>query len=130
MQKLLFAAAFMALTGTSATAQHAPAAVAPLRDAATYSHPVHVIGASATVGVSRAGSIQVEPERGSRLSVVGGVAGFVLGAAVGTATACHFNRDSYGVYCLGQSDTKLAIGAVLGGAAGGALGAYLFRRSR
>jgi hypothetical protein len=66
----------------------------------------------------------------TRLSVAGGVGGFLVGAAVGTLVACHFNRDSYGIFCLGQSDTKLAIGALVGGTAGAALGSYLFRSRR
>jgi hypothetical protein len=66
----------------------------------------------------------------SRLSVAGGVGGFLVGAAVGALVACHFNRDSYDVFCAGQNDTKVAIGAVLGGTAGAALGSYLFRSRR
>ncbi|MGE0553861.1 MAG: hypothetical protein AB7R55_10575 [Gemmatimonadales bacterium] len=40
------------------------------------------------------------------------------------------NRDSYGVYCAGQSDTKVVLGAALGGAAGAAVGALVFKRRR
>jgi hypothetical protein len=65
---------------------------------------------------------------GHRLSVAGGIGGFVVGAVAGALVACHFNRDDYNVFCAGQNDTKVAIGAVIGGATGAALGAYLFRR--
>jgi hypothetical protein len=65
---------------------------------------------------------------GRRLSVAGGIGGFVVGAVAGALVACHFNRDDYDVFCAGQNDTKVAIGAVIGGATGAALGAYLFRR--
>jgi hypothetical protein len=63
-----------------------------------------------------------------RLSVAGGIGGFVVGAVAGALVACHFNRDDYDVFCAGQNDTKVAVGAVIGGATGAALGAYLFRR--
>lgn len=63
-------------------------------------------------------------------SVTGGVIGAVIGAAVGTALACFANRDSYGVYCAGQSDTKLVIGAVIGGGIGGYIGAVVIGRRR
>ncbi len=60
-----------------------------------------------------------------------GIVGGVLGAAAGGfALGCLANRDSYGVLCGGQNDTKLAIGAVTGGLAGAALGALLGRRER
>jgi hypothetical protein len=65
---------------------------------------------------------------GRRLSVAGGIGGFVVGAVAGALVACHFNRDDYDVFCAGQNDTKVAVGAVIGGATGAALGAYLFRR--
>jgi hypothetical protein len=86
--------------------------------------------ATAATRPAAVGLSGIEQDGGSRLSLGGAVGGALLGAAVGTLVACHFNRDSYGIYCLGQSDTKLAIGAVLGGAAGGILGAHLLRRRR
>ncbi|HET6763371.1 MAG TPA: hypothetical protein VFH27_06855 [Longimicrobiaceae bacterium] len=65
---------------------------------------------------------------GSRgYSVVGGVAGFVVGAAAGGALGCLANRDDYGVFCGGQDDTKVFVGAALGAAVGAALGAVIFR---
>jgi hypothetical protein len=67
---------------------------------------------------------------GRRLSVAGGVGGFLVGAVVGGLVACHFNRDSYDVFCAGQNDTKVFVGAVVGGASGAALGSYLFRSRR
>jgi hypothetical protein len=73
---------------------------------------------------------QVEVSRGRTPSVAGGVVGFLLGAAAGGALACAANRDDYGVYCGGQEDTKLVLGAALGGVTGAALGALLFRRER
>jgi membrane associated rhomboid family serine protease len=73
---------------------------------------------------------RVEQSRGRRLSVAGGVLGFLVGGAGGAALGCLANRDDYGVFCGGQSDTKVVVGAALGGAAGAALGAVLFRRER
>jgi membrane associated rhomboid family serine protease len=62
--------------------------------------------------------------------VVGGVVGFLAGAVLGGVIGCAANRDSYGVFCGGQDDTKVFVGAALGGVAGGAVGALLFRRER
>lgn len=73
---------------------------------------------------------QQEASGGTRLSVLGGVGGFVLGAAVGGALGCAANRDDYGVFCGGQDDTKVYVGAAIGAVAGAALGAYLFRGNR
>jgi hypothetical protein len=73
-------------------------------------------------------SLAEQDEGGRRLSMAGGIGGFVVGAVAGALVACHFNRDSYDVFCAGQNDTKVAVGAVIGGATGAALGAYLFRR--
>lgn len=63
-----------------------------------------------------------------RPNLLAGAIGLVVGAAAGGALACLDNRDDYGVYCGGQNDTKVAVGAALGGVAGAAAGAFLFRR--
>jgi len=63
-------------------------------------------------------------------SVTGAIVGAVVGAAVGGALGCLANRDDYGVFCGGQSDTKVVIGAVLGAGAGAWIGAVLPRRLR
>ncbi len=74
---------------------------------------------------------RMEVSEGRPFSVTWGIVGGVLGAAAGGfALGCLANRDSYGVLCAGQNDTKLAIGAVTGGLAGAALGALLGRRER
>lgn len=73
---------------------------------------------------------RVEVSRGRKPGMVGGVVGLLLGAAAGGVIACTANRDDYGVFCGGQDDTKLVIGAAIGGAAGAALGALIFRRER
>lgn len=73
---------------------------------------------------------RVERSQGRKLSVTGGVLGLLVGGAGGAALGCLANRDDYGVFCGGQSDTKVVVGAALGGAAGAALGAILFRRER
>jgi hypothetical protein len=107
---------------------------APALAAHELSHGARHYAAPFSIDVARAtpggGWSLAEQESGRRLSVAGAVGGFVVGAALGTLVACHYNRDSYGVFCLGQSDTKLAIGAAVGGAAGAVLGAHLFRRGR
>ena len=73
---------------------------------------------------------RMEVSRGRKPGIVGGVVGLLVGAAGGGVIACTANRDDYGVFCGGQDDTKLVIGAAIGGAAGAALGALLFRRER
>ena len=74
------------------------------------------------------GSIErLEASAGSHPSLVAGAIGFVLGAGVGGALGCAANRDSYGVFCGGQSDTKVFVGAGIGAVVGAALGAYVFR---
>jgi hypothetical protein len=72
----------------------------------------------------------LELSRGRRPNVPLGVAGLVLGAAAGGAVGCLANRDSYGVFCAGQDDTKVIAGAVAGGVVLGAVGALVFRRER
>ena len=73
---------------------------------------------------------RIEWSRGRKPGVLGGVVGFLVGGALGGVAGCAANRDSYGVFCGGQSDTKVAVGTALGGIAGAALGAYLGRRDR
>jgi hypothetical protein len=73
---------------------------------------------------------RLEQSAGRQPNLVTGAVGLLLGAAIGGVVACADNRDSYGVFCAGQNDTKVAVGAVIGGVTGGALGAFLFRRER
>ena len=73
---------------------------------------------------------RLEQSAGRKPNLVIGAVGLLLGAAIGGVVACADNRDSYGVFCAGQNDTKVAVGAAIGGVAGGALGAFLFRRER
>ena len=75
-----------------------------------------------------AGITQVELSQGRKPNVTAGVVGFLLGAPAGGAVGCAANRDDYGVYCGGQDDTKVIVGAALGGIAGATLGALLFRK--
>jgi hypothetical protein len=72
----------------------------------------------------------LEVSQGRSTSMVGVVIGGLLGTAAGGALGCAANRDDYGVFCGGQSDTKVFVGAALGAAAGAALGALLFRVER
>lgn len=72
----------------------------------------------------------IEQSRGRKPSMVGGIVGLLLGAAGGGALGCLANRDDYGVFCGGQSDTKVVVGATIGAAGGAVLGAMLFRRER
>lgn len=87
-------------------------------------------GDTSQVTIPLAGITQVELSRGRKPSVAGGIVGFLLGAAAGGALGCAANSDDYGVYCGGQDDTKVIVGAALGGIAGATLGALLFRRER
>jgi hypothetical protein len=61
-------------------------------------------------------------------NLLGGALGFLLGVGLGGVAGCALNNDSYGVFCGGQDDTKVMVGAVLGGTLGAAAGALLFRR--
>ena len=74
--------------------------------------------------------MRLEQSQGRRPNAVTGVIGMLLGAAVGGVAGCAFNSDDYGVFCGGQDDTKVAVGAVAGGVAGGLAGALLFKRER
>jgi hypothetical protein len=86
-------------------------------------------GAS-TVAISLGSVLRLEQSRGRKRSVPGGVLGFVLGVAAGGALGCLANRDDYGVFCGGQNDTKVVVGAALGAVAGAALGAVLLGQER
>jgi len=66
-------------------------------------------------------------ESSRRYSVAGGIGGFILGGVAGGALGCLANKDDYGVFCGGQDDTKVFVGAALGAAVGAALGAVIFR---
>jgi hypothetical protein len=73
---------------------------------------------------------RIEAATARRPSVAGGVAGAVVGAVAGGVVGCMANRDDYGVFCGGQSDTKVAIGAIIGAGIGAYIGARLFARDR
>jgi len=73
---------------------------------------------------------RLEASQGRSPGVLAGVVGALVFSGIGGVVACTANRDSYGVFCAGQDDTKIVIGAVLGGLVGGTLGAVLFRRDR
>ncbi len=73
---------------------------------------------------------QLEWNRSRSPNLLTGAVGLLLGGAAGAAAGCAANRDSYGVFCGGQSDTKVAVGAALGGIAGAAIGSLLFRRDQ
>ncbi|HSK18453.1 MAG TPA: hypothetical protein VK912_04895 [Longimicrobiales bacterium] len=90
--------------------------------------PRMVTGADQSIAPRPALQFELDSDRS--WSVTGAVVGAVAGAAVGVALGCLANRDSYGVYCGGQSDTKLVIGGLLGAGAGAWIGAVLPRRLR
>ncbi|HET9983344.1 MAG TPA: hypothetical protein VFQ38_07145 [Longimicrobiales bacterium] len=73
---------------------------------------------------------RLEWSAGRKPGILGGVLGLVVGVAAGGAAGCAANRDSYGVFCGGQDDTKVVVGAALGGLAGATAGALLLRRER
>lgn len=85
---------------------------------------------SGPVSIPREAIRSLERSLGHRPGIAGGVVGLVLGAGAGGVLGCLANADDYGVFCGGQDDTKVIVGAALGGVAGGALGAYLFRTER
>jgi hypothetical protein len=88
--------------------------------------PLKVAADRRAASLSTAGMIELSADR--KLSITGGVVGAVVGAAAGVALACLANRGPYGEYCLGQSDTKLVIGGVIGAGVGGWIGAVLWAR--
>ena len=73
---------------------------------------------------------RVEASSGRKPSIVAGVVGALLGAGIGGAIGCAANRDSYGVFCGGQSDTKVVVGAVVGGVVLGGAGLLLIQTER
>jgi hypothetical protein len=73
---------------------------------------------------------RLERSLGRQPSTAGAIGGFVLGFVAGGLVGCHFNRDSYDVFCAGQNDTKVVGGAVLGGVVGAVLGSRVIRRER
>jgi hypothetical protein len=72
----------------------------------------------------------LELSGGRAFNTTGAVIGGILGTAAGGALGCAANRDSYGVYCGGQSDTKVFVGAALGAVVGVALGGLVFGGER
>jgi hypothetical protein len=80
-------------------------------------------GADLRVALLHPPALERDSERG--WSVTGAVIGGIVGVAVGGALGCLANRDDYGTFCGGQSDTKVAVGAVLGAGAGAFIGARL-----
>jgi hypothetical protein len=87
---------------------------------------LYATGASRTIPLETIR--RLEMSRGRRPNAMAGVVGLLLGAVVGGVLGCAANRDDYGVFCGGQSDTKVAVGAAIGGIGGAAAGALVFRR--
>jgi hypothetical protein len=87
---------------------------------------LYFAGASRTIPLATIH--RLEASRGRRPNAVAGVLGLLLGVAVGGVLGCTVNRDDYGVFCAGQSDTKVALGAAIGGVTGATVGAFVFRR--
>lgn len=85
---------------------------------------------SAALSLPLEGISRLELSTGHSPGIVGGIVGALLGVGVGGFLGCVANQDSYGVLCGGQDDTKVIVGATLGGLAGGLAGALLFPRER
>ena len=83
---------------------------------------------STAIAIPRGTITRLEQSMGKKPNVAMGVIGLLFGAGVGGALGCLANKDDYGVYCGGQDDTKVIVGAALGGLAGAAAGALLFKR--
>lgn len=117
MRKYIIVAALALLAPSAAAAQAVPVSPTPAR----------VVVAPA---VPHATLARVEAATARRPSVAGGVAGALVGAVAGGVVGCMANRDDYGVFCGGQSDTTVAIGAIIGAGIGAYIGAKLFARDR
>jgi hypothetical protein len=85
---------------------------------------------STTLTIPRENILRLEQSLGRKPSVPAGIVGFLVGGLAGGALGCLANKDDYGVYCGGQDDTKVIVGAALGGIGGALLGAFLFRTER
>jgi len=85
---------------------------------------------STTLTLPRERILRLDQSMGRKPNVPAGIAGLLLGVAAGGALGCLANKDDYGVYCGGQDDTKVIVGATLGGIAGGLIGALLFKTER
>lgn len=144
--RLLLALTVLCAAVTAARAQERPPLVPGARIRVTVSGPgprtqvgtfqaltdttLQLQTGSGPLGLRLAAIDRLEVSGGRRLSIPGGVAGLVVGAVAGGALGCLANKDSYGVYCGGQDDTKVMLGAVVVGAAGAVLGAVLFGGER
>ena len=117
MRKYIFVAALALLAPSAAAAQAGPLSPAPVR----------VVAAPAVPHLTLE---RIDAATARRASVAGGVAGALVGAVAGGVVGCMANRDDYGVFCGGQSDTKVAIGAIIGAGIGAYIGAKLFARDR
>jgi hypothetical protein len=78
--------------------------------------------------IPRSTITRLEQSLGKKPNGPGGIIGALLGVAVGGAVGCLANKDDYGVYCAGQDDTKVIVGAVVGGLAGAVVGALVFKK--
>jgi hypothetical protein len=73
---------------------------------------------------------RLEQSVGRRPNLIAGVIGAVVGAGIGGVVGCATNSDSYGVFCGGQDDTKVIVGASIGAVAAGFAGLLLFKREQ
>lgn len=144
--RTLVAALVAALCGALPLAAQAADTLSPgARLRVTALHPARVVLGSyrettdttlvlelraAPVAIALREIARVELSRGRRASVAGGIGGFLVGAVLGGVIGCAANRDSYGVFCGGQDDTRVFLSAGLGGVVGGTAGALLPRRER
>ncbi|MES2124962.1 MAG: hypothetical protein V4503_09795 [Gemmatimonadota bacterium] len=90
-----------------------------------------VVGGTGPVDLVRGATARLEISRGRHSSLPATVLGFFGGAALGGfGLGCLANRDDYGVLCGGQHDTRLVVGAGLGGLLGAFVAQALSRRER
>lgn len=94
--------------------------------AAMTDRQIFISTGAATMEIPLVDVRRLEMSLGRRPSLWGAVGGLGVGGALGFLAGCDANRDDYGVFCGGQSDRTVALGAALGGVAGAALGAFVF----
>jgi hypothetical protein len=136
LRYLLLIAALLLGSAHGAAAQRLR--VAMKGSAAHTAGTLHAISDSALVLQSSSGLLSfpahdiaiIEQSAGRKPNLAVGLAGMLVGVALGGVAGCAVNADSYGVFCGGQDDTKVVVGAVAGGLTGALLGALLFKRER
>lgn len=79
----------------------------------------------------RRSEIQVlERSLGKHPNIAAVVISGIIGAGIGGIVGCAANADSYGVFCGGQNDTKVVVGAGVGAITAAVIGGKMFTKEK